>query len=204
MSTKTENEVNVLHGSGVNPTIEQFKRQILELQKECQKLSSEIGVFKQEKQKEKKDSPRTPLQKKEKIKEKNNNNDSKKGLGKQPEIDSQKGRKEAFVPPTLEEVQAYMDQKGEHRFTAVKFWNYYEARGWTLGKSKMRFWRRVLDFWIERDMNNASGRSRQSAQAPQDNVVTFHAYKPVDTKGAVSYEEYLRMKGESSFTNHKA
>ena len=204
MSTKTENEVNVLHGSGVNPTIEQFKRQILELQKECQKLSSEIGAFKQEKQKEKKDSPRTPLQKKEKIKEKNNNNDSKMCWGKQPEIDSQKGRKEAFVPPTLEEVQAYMDQKGEHRFTAVKFWNYYEARGWTLGKSKMRFWRRVLDFWIERDMNNASGRSRQSAQAPQDNVVTFHAYKPVDTKGAVSYEEYLRMKGESSFTNHKA
>lgn len=204
MSTKTKNEVNVLHGSGVNPTIERFKRQILELQKECQKLSSEIGAFKQEKQKEEKDSPRTPLQKKEKIKEKNNNNDSKTGLEKQPENDSQKGRKEAFVPPTLEEVQAYMDQKGKHRFTAVKFWNYYEARGWTLGKSKMRFWRRVLDFWIERDMNNASGRSRQSAQAPQDNVVTFHAYKPVDTKGAVSYEEYLRMKGESSFTNHKA
>ena len=203
MSTKTENEVNVLHGSGVNPTIEQFKRQILELQKECQKLSSEIGAFKQEKQKEKKDSPRTPLQKKEKIKEKNNNNNSKIGLGKEPETHSQKGRKKAFVPPTLEEVQAYMDQKGEHRFTAVKFWNYYDARGWTLGKSKMRFWRRVLDFWIERDMNNASGRSRQPTHAPQDNVVTFHAYKPVDTKGAVSYEEYLRMKGESSFTNHK-
>ena len=65
MSTKTENEVNVLHGSGVNPTIEQFKRQILELQKECQKLSSEIGAFKQEKQKEKKILP-APLFKKKK------------------------------------------------------------------------------------------------------------------------------------------
>ena len=120
MSTKTENEVNVLHGSGVNPTIEQFKRQILELQKECQKLSSEIGAFKQEKQKEKKDSPRTPLQKKEKIKEKNNNNDSKMCWKKEPETYSQKGRKKAFVPPTLEEVQAYMDQKGESSFTNHK------------------------------------------------------------------------------------
>jgi hypothetical protein len=90
------------------------------LQKECQKLSSEIGAFKQEKQKEEKDSPRTPLQKKEKIKEKNNNNDSKMGLGKEPETHSQKGRKEAFVPPTLEEVQAYMDQKGESSFTNHK------------------------------------------------------------------------------------
>ena len=122
--------------------------------------------------------------------------------GKEPETHSQKGRKKAFVPPTLEEVQAYMDQKGEHRFTALRFWNYYEARGWTLGKSKMRFWRRVLDNWAESDINNGAGRTKQSAQAQQDNVVTFHAYKPVDTKGAVSYEEYLRMKGESSFTNH--
>ena len=40
--------------------------------------------------------------------------------GKQPEIDSQKGRKKAFIPPTLEEVQAYMDQKGESSFTNHK------------------------------------------------------------------------------------
>ncbi len=204
MSTKTENEVNVLHGGGVNPTIEQLKRQILELQNECQKLSSEIGAFKQEKQKEEKDSPRPPLQKKEKIKEKNHHHNSKMCWGKEPETHSQKGRKKAFVPPTLEEVQAYMDQKGESRFTALRFWNYYEARGWTLGKSKMRFWRRVLDNWAESDINNGAGRTKQSAQAQQDNVVTFHAYKPVDTRGTVSYEEYLRMKGESSFTNHKA
>ena len=90
------------------------------MQKECKKLSSEIGAFKQEKQKEKKDSPRTPLQKKEKIKEKNNNNDSKMCWGKEPETHSQKGRKAAFVPPTLEEVQAYMDQKGESSFTNHK------------------------------------------------------------------------------------
>ena len=101
-------------------TMEQLKRQLMELQKECQKLSSEIGAFKQEKQKQKKDSPRTPLQKKEKIKEKNDNNDSKMGLGKEPETHSQKGRKKGVVPPTLEEVQAYMDQKGESSFTNHK------------------------------------------------------------------------------------
>ena len=204
MSTKTENEVNVLHRADEIPVMEQLKRQILSLQEECQKLSSRIDAFKQEKQKEEKDSPRTPLQKKEKIKEKNHHHNSKMGWGKEPETHSQKGRKKAFVPPTLEEVQAYMDLRGEHRFTAVTFWNYYEARGWTLGKSKMRFWRRVLDIWINKENERSGRRNGSTSPAQQDNVVTFHAYKPVDTRGSVSYEEYLRMKGESSFTNHKA
>ena len=34
-----------------------------------------------------------------------------------------------------------------------------------------------------------------SSQAPK-NIVTFNAYKPVETKGAVSYEEYERMRKE--------
>ena len=118
--TKTENVVNILHGTDEPHTMEQLKRLLLELQKECQKLSSRMDAFKQEKQKEKEDSPRTPLQKKEKIKEKNNNNNSKMGWGKEPETHSQKSRKEAFVPPTLEEAQAYMDQKGESSFTNHK------------------------------------------------------------------------------------
>ena len=57
--------------------IAELKLQINELQKECQKLSNQIVVFKQEKQKEKQDSPHTPLQIKEKIKEKNHYNNSK-------------------------------------------------------------------------------------------------------------------------------
>lgn len=57
--------------------IAELKQQINELQKECQKLSNQIVVFKQEKQKEKQDSPHTPLQIKEKIKEKNHYNNSK-------------------------------------------------------------------------------------------------------------------------------
>ncbi len=46
------------------------------------------------------------------------------------ELKPQKGRKKSFVPPTLDDVQAYMDEIGECRFTAVKFWKYYEAKGW--------------------------------------------------------------------------
>ena len=175
--------------------IAELKLQINELQKECQKLSNQIVVFKQEKQKEKQDSPHTPLQIKEKIKEKNHYNNSKMVSEKDSGNTSQKGRKEAFIPPTLAEVQAYMDEIGENSFTAERFWNYYEAKGWVLGKAKMKFWRRVLDNWSSGG-SDRSGRVRGAKASAQRNIVTFNAYKPVETKGAVSYEEYERMKKE--------
>ena len=64
----------------------------------------------------------------------------------------------AFIPPSLDDVQAYMDEIGERRFTALKFWNYYEARGWILGKTKMKFWRRVLDNWVSTENDRARRR----------------------------------------------
>ena len=110
------------------------------------------------------------------------------------EIKQKKGRKKAFIPPTLDDVQAYMDEIGECRFTAVRFYNYYEAKGWILGKVKMKCWKVVLDNWIERE--NKKGKLGKPQQKPQQNVVTFNAYKPVDRTGTVSYEEYLKMKSE--------
>ena len=153
---------------------------ILELQKECQELRNQLAVLKQEKQ----DSPHTPFQ----IKEKNNKKDSKMGSAEE----QKKGRKRVFIPPTLQEVQAYMDQIGETSFTAVKFWNYYEARGWTLGKSRMRYWKLVLENWSKSD------KTKRDKERPPPNIVTFNAYKPVDNSGAVSYEEYLKMRKTAS------
>ena len=79
-------------------------------------LRNQLAEIKQEKQ----DSPHTPFQ----IKEKNNKKDSKMGSAEE----QKKGRKRVFIPPTPQDVQAYMDQIGVTRFTAVKFCNYYEAR----------------------------------------------------------------------------
>jgi len=104
--------------------------------------------------------------------------------------EQKKGRKRVFIPPTPQDVQAYMDQIGVTRFTAVKFCNYYEARGWTLGKSKMRSWKAVVNFW------SSGEKTMRKEERPAPNIVTFNAYKPVDNAGAVSYEEYLKMKNE--------
>ena len=101
-----------------------------------------------------------------------------------------------FVPPSVDEVQAYMDEIGERRFTALKFWNYYEARGWILGKTKMKFWRRVLDNWVSTENERARRRRGAKTPAPHQNIVAFNAYKPVDNTGAISLVEYERLKKE--------
>ena len=195
MDTKTFIEENVPQTGEIPPIIAQLNQRIYVLQEECQKLRNQLVVFKQEKQKEKQDSPHTPLQIKEKIKEKNHYHNSKMVSENDQKKGSQKARREPFIPPTLEEVQAYMDEIGEKRFTAVRFWNYYEAKGWVLGKVKMKFWKRVLDNWSSG--RNDGSRRWGAAKAPaQQNVVTFNAFKPMETKGAVSYVEYERMKRE--------
>ena len=69
MDTKTLIEEELSQAGETFPIIAQLRRRVCELKEECQKLNSELMAFKQEKQKEKQDSPHTPLQIKEKIKE---------------------------------------------------------------------------------------------------------------------------------------
>jgi len=101
-----------------------------------------------------------------------------------------------FQIPSEEEVQAYLNEKGETRFTAKYFREFYESRDWKSGNEKMANWRSILECWIESENKKTTKQSHKSGSKASQNVVTFNAYKPVETKGAVSYEEYKRMMRE--------
>ena len=58
-------------------------------------------------------------------------------------------KKKKFVPPTVEEVQAYIDEKGYH-VDAESFVNFYESKGWMVGKTKMVSWRSSVATWEKR------------------------------------------------------
>lgn len=62
----------------------------------------------------------------------------------------EKKKKNAFSPPSLEEVQAYIADKGSH-VNAVQFWNYYESNGWKVGKNPMRSWHSAIATWEQRE-----------------------------------------------------
>ena len=57
-------------------------------------------------------------------------------------------KSKAFVPPTPEDVQDYA-RTGDNPFTidGIKFCNFYEAKGWMIGKSKMKSWKACVRTW---------------------------------------------------------
>lgn len=51
-----------------------------------------------------------------------------------------------FCPPTLEEVQSYVLEKGIE-IDAERFVAYYESNGWMVGRNKMKSWKSAIVTW---------------------------------------------------------
>jgi len=51
-----------------------------------------------------------------------------------------------FIPPTLEEVRAYCLERG-NGVDPEKWYAFYEAKGWMIGKNKMKDWRAAVRTW---------------------------------------------------------
>jgi len=52
-----------------------------------------------------------------------------------------------FTPPTLNECISLFSEKGFIESEAVKFWNFYESKGWMVGKNKMKSWHGAIGHW---------------------------------------------------------
>lgn len=77
---------------------------------------------------------------------------------KNPEIQSTliniNNKSKAFIPPTLEEVtEELRSQRVRHyQQQAEKFWNFYNAKNWMIGKNKMKNWKSAIKTWgFEKD-----------------------------------------------------
>lgn len=55
-----------------------------------------------------------------------------------------------FIPPTVEEVKARIDEMG-YTFDAEAFIAFYQSNGWVVGKSKMKDWRAAMVTWQKRE-----------------------------------------------------
>ncbi len=51
-----------------------------------------------------------------------------------------------FKPPTAEEVSAYVAEKGHH-FHPEQFVDFYQSKGWIVGKTKMKDWKAACRNW---------------------------------------------------------
>jgi hypothetical protein len=67
---------------------------------------------------------------------------------------SNRGKK--FIPPTIEEVTAYCLER-KNGVNPKKWWNHYKAKGWMIGKNKMKDWRAAVVTW-ETEKSDAKSR----------------------------------------------
>ena len=67
--------------------------------------------------------------------------------------------KNRFIPPTLEEVSAYCKERNNN-VNPERFIDFYESKGWLVGKSKMKDWKASVRTW-ERDTNTTKEIKRE-------------------------------------------
>jgi hypothetical protein len=60
-----------------------------------------------------------------------------------------------FTPPTVEEVTDYCHERNNH-VDPEKFVDYYQARGWKIGKNSMKDWRAAVRTWERNDYSEKS------------------------------------------------
>lgn len=93
-------------------------------------------------------------------------------IEKEIDIEKEKDKKKSsakrsFTPPTLQEVQAYCAERG-NSVDAQRFLDFYEAKGWMIGKNKMKDWKAAVRTWERQDAERTEGQKvacRQGASA---------------------------------------
>lgn len=65
---------------------------------------------------------------------------------------NESAKRAAFTPPSLREVEDYAHEKGytSWEFDPESFVNFYGSKGWYVGKSKMKDWKKAASGWVTR------------------------------------------------------
>lgn len=77
---------------------------------------------------------------------------------KRKEISKDISKREKFVPPTLEEVEAYCSERGNN-IDPEYFIAFYESKGWMVGKTKMKNWKSAIITWEKNNKNKNQGQT---------------------------------------------
>lgn len=88
-----------------------------------------------------------------------------------------------FVPPTLEEVESYFAANCL-RGSARKFYDYYEANGWTRQGFPIAKWEPVARSWSDRERGYDAERKARGGQTSQE-VERAAVWRPAETEDDV-------------------
>ena len=84
------------------------------------------------------------------IEEFKNNKNNKNKEFKENDTPNGVSKRKCFTPPSLEEVQAYCQER-DNNVDPQRFIDFYESKGWLVGKNKMKSWEAAVRTWESRD-----------------------------------------------------
>lgn len=61
-----------------------------------------------------------------------------------------KNKRKTFSPPSLEDVRSYCKERGNH-VDPESFIDFYESKGWMIGKNKMKDWKACVRTWERKE-----------------------------------------------------
>ena len=76
-----------------------------------------------------------------------------------------------FKVPEIKEIEIYFVEKNSDLNEANKFFNFYESKGWMVGRSKMKKWESAASGWIIRD--NTQSNQIQTVKPVRQSVIVL-------------------------------
>jgi len=93
----------------------------------------------------------------------NNEKNDKKYVG----ADKPPRQTQKFIPPNIDEVRAYIQEK-KYTVDAEKFHDFYTSKNWYVGKNKMKDWRAAVRTWTK---------NRDGTQGTTQQAIKFDKHK---------------------------
>ena len=71
-----------------------------------------------------------------------------------------------FTPPTVDEVRDYCRERG-NAVNASRFVDFYAAKGWMVGKNRMKDWKAAVRTWEKEDGDGSDRRKSGGVDSPE-------------------------------------
>lgn len=84
------------------------------------------------------------------------------------------------IPPKIEDVRAYIQEKG-YLIDPEKFWNFYNCKGWMVGKTKMQNWHSAVATWVKSPNKKDDSSSMKRNALDLFSNIYINGNKPTET-----------------------
>ena len=103
-------------------------------------------------------------------------------------VNNKEGQK--FIKPTIDEIKEYCLERN-NGINAEAFYDFYEAKGWYVGKNKMKDWKAAVRSWNSKEWNKAISANDGKTTGTRRNSPTLDFENSESDSGKCGYRSTL-------------